>query len=129
MKRKLTTGRLSQSESWRTAKPLLGKLIKWTVWTVLALTIAVVILYGAGSYRRASADSIFALVRLALVLSLLLIISSVYGLILDVFYVIRKRKAAYLAGIAGYLVLIALGAVIALGAAFVIGAVGGNLVN
>jgi len=56
-----------------------------------------------------------------------LIISSVYGLLLSIYYVIKKRKVAYIAGIFGYMLIIALGVIVALGAAFVIGAVEGNL--
>jgi hypothetical protein len=96
------------------------------VWIILALTLTAVILYVAGAYRGASDDSQLALVRFCLVSSLLLIISSFYGLALDLFCTIRRRRAVYLAGALGYVVLMALGAVLALGAAFIIGAVGGN---
>jgi len=127
MKRNLTTAnRLSRSKAWLTARPLLGKLIKWTVLAVLTLTLTTVILYGIGSYREASDDAQLALVRLCLILSLLLVISSFYGLILDVYYAIRKRRAAYLAGALGYLVIMVLGFACVLGTAFIIGAVGGT---
>ena len=74
-----------------------------------------------------SADSLLFLVRFWLVLALLLIIFSVYGLVLNLYYGIRKRKLSYSAGIAGYGLLIALGSVFALGAAFIIDMVRGNL--
>ena len=128
MKRNLTTVQaLSQNRAWQSAKPLLGKLIKWTVWAVLALTLTVVILYIAGSFRKVSDDSQLLLVRISLVLSLLLIISSIYGFILNMYYAVRRRKIAYIIGGAGYILIIVMGAAIALGAAFIIGAVGGNL--
>jgi len=141
MKRNSSTVRspgLSQSQTWLVAKPLLGRLVKWTVLAVLALTLAVVALYVLGSYRRASAESQLALVRLSLALSMLLIISSMYGLILNIYYLFtrfpkrrpdqpeRRKRGPYIAGIPGYLLLITLGASIVLVAAFILGAVGGN---
>ena len=128
MKRNLTTAKkLSQSKTWLTAKPLLGKLIKWTTWAVLAIDVAIIILYAIGSYRKAPGTIQLFLVRACLILSLLLIISSVYGLILDLYYAIRRKQAMYLAGAAGYIILIALGIALALFSAFIIGAVDGNL--
>ena len=128
MKRNLTTaGKISQSEAWKTAKPFLGRLIKWTVWAVLAFDLLIVILYIIGSYQKASDDTQLTLVRICLVLSLLLIISSLYGIFLNLFYVFSKRKIFYLSGVAGYILIIVLGAALALISAFIIGAVGGNL--
>ena len=128
MKRNLTTGtRLSRSKTRLAAQPLLGKLIKWTVRVILAITVTMHIFYISGSYRKVSDDSQLALLRFCLTFSLLLIISSIYGLVLDLYYAVRKRQAAYLAGVLGYLLLIVLGLILSLGAAFVIGAVGGNL--
>ena len=128
MKRNLTTvKKTSQSKARAAVKPLLGKLIKWTTWTLLVLNLLVVILYIAGSYQRASDTAQLALVRICLILSLLLIISSIYGLILDLYYIVRRHEAVYLLGIAGYIMIIVLGALLALGAAFIIGAAGGNL--
>jgi len=141
MKRNSSTVRspgLAQNQTWLVVKPLLGRLVKWTVLAVLALTLAVVALYVVGSYRRVSADSQLALVRLSLALSMLLIISSLYGLILSIYYLFtrfpkrrpgqpeRRRRAPYITGIFVYLLLMALGAAIVLVAAFIIGAVGGN---
>ena len=134
MKRNLTTAeKTTQREAWiidiwrRDAKPLLGKLIKWTAWTVFVLNLAVVTLYVIGSNKMSSDEAQLALVRICLILSLLLIISSAYGLILDIFYVFKKRKASYLIGVAGYIFLMILGVLLALIAAFIIGAVKGNL--
>ena len=111
----------------RDAKPLLGKLIKWTTWAIFILNLITVILYIAGSYQKISDDTLLTLVRICLILSLLLIISSVYGIILDLFYIVRKRQPVLLFGIAGYIMIIALGTLLALGAAFIVGATGGNL--
>lgn len=128
MKRNLTTAKkLSPTKAWRLAKPLLGRLIKFTVLTVLALTLAVVILYVAGSYRNSPDEAQLVLVHIALALSLLLVISSVYGFLLNLYYAGRRLHAKYLLSAAGYILAIALGAAIALMAAFILGAVGGNL--
>ena len=127
MGRNLTTAKKSsQNKPWVAEKPLLGKLIKWTTWTILAINLVVVILYIAGSYQKASDESQLALVSMCLVLSLLLIISSCYGIILDIFYTVSRRQISCLIGVAGYSMITALGAIFALAAAFVIGAVGGN---
>ena len=127
MRRNLTTAKKNdQNEPRFTAKPLLGKLIKWTTWTILAVYLVVLILYIAGSYQKAPDDSQLALVRMCLVLSLLLIISSSYGFVLNLFYTAKRRHISCLIGAAGYIALIALGAILTLSAAFIIGAVGGN---
>ena len=124
MKRKLTT--VSQPQQKKTVnieKPLLGRLIKWTVWIILVITLVLHIVYITGSYRNASDDSQLALVHHCLVFSLLLIISSFYGLILVLYYTARKRNLAYITAALGYAVLIILGALALFGAMFVIGAV------
>jgi len=125
MKRNLTTAHLPDGKA-RPARPLLGKLLKWTVLAVLALTITSIALYAAGSYRKASDGFQLAILRFCLVFSTLLVISSVYGIILNLYYAVRKRQAAYLAGVLGYTLAAALGGGAALGAGFIIGAVGGN---
>ncbi|MCL1814958.1 MAG: hypothetical protein FWG27_03950 [Treponema sp.] len=126
MKRNITTVQPPQAEVWLTAKPLLGKLIKWTTLGILVLALTTVTLYTAGSYRKDSDNSQLVLVRSFLTLSLLLIISSIYGVILNLYYAVRKRQGAYLFGVLGYVLIIVLGILIALGAAFILGAVDGN---
>lgn len=93
----------------------------------MALNLVVIILYVVGSYQKAPDSSQIALVRVCLVLSLLMIVSSFYGIILDIYYMASRRRKAYLLGALGYVIVIALGAMLALGAAFILGAVGGNL--
>ena len=114
MKRNLTTA------------TLLGMLIKWTAWAILGLLAVIIALYTAGSYRKAGDEAQLTLVRTGLVVSLLLVTSSLYGAALDLYYAVRRRRAAYLGGALGYLALIALGSCATLAAAFIIGAVGGN---
>jgi len=107
-------------------KPLLGKLIKWTVLAILFVTLAALGLYVIGSYRKVSDESQLTLVRFCLGTSMLLIISAIYGFILDLYYAVRRKKASYLVGALGYMLIMVFGASTALGAAFIIGAVGGN---
>jgi hypothetical protein len=123
MKRNLTTA-ISLRLGY--ARSLLGKLVKWTVRAILVLTLVIVVLYILGSYRGVDDNSQLTLVRFGLIVSLLLVISSIYGFLLDLFYTIHRKKAAYLIGALGYVVIIVLGALIALSMAFIIGAAGGN---
>ncbi|MDR2553454.1 MAG: hypothetical protein LBD31_09880 [Treponema sp.] len=82
--------------------------------------------YAAGSYRKADDASQLFLLRLSLALSLLLGIAAFYGLVLDLYYTIRRRRAAYLWGVLGYILIICSAALVLLGSAFIIGAAGGN---
>ena len=126
MKRNLTsTARQPQNNTLNNGKTLLGSLVKWTVWIILLMTVAVHIVYISGSYRNASDESQLALVHGCLVLSTLLIISSFYGMVMVLFYAVRKRNPKYLTAAMGYIILIILGALALFGAMFVIGAVRG----
>ncbi|MDR2661895.1 MAG: hypothetical protein LBC31_02735 [Treponema sp.] len=129
MRRNLTTDprrRGPGGRAWSIAEPLLGKLIKYTVWVIGLAALGLAACYAAGSYRKTGGGAQLLLVRFSLVLSLLLIISSFYGLVLDVIYAVKRKRAAYLLGVLGYASLMALGALLLLGASFIIGAVGGN---
>ena len=126
MKHILTTVvRLLHAEVW-VSRPVLCKLLKWTVVVILVLTIGVVALYVSASNRNASDDSLIRIIQLCLILSLLLVISSIYGIILDLIYCIKSRQLVYLAGIIGYILLMIVGIILVLGSAFIIVAVGGN---
>ncbi|MDR2211119.1 MAG: hypothetical protein LBO65_06600 [Spirochaetaceae bacterium] len=109
------------------ARTLLGRLIKWTVWAVMALDLGGALWYVIGSYRKRGDASQLLVVRFCLIVSLLLVISALYGLILDLFYMVRQRRAAFLIGVFGYMLIMALGSCLFLAAAFIIGAAGGNL--
>jgi hypothetical protein len=130
MRRNLTTADPRRTgprgKAWPITEPLLGKMIKYTVWFIGIVTLALTAGYAAGSYRKTGGATQLLLVRFSLVLSLLLIISSFYGLVLDVIYAIKRKRAAYLLGVLGYTALMALGALLLLGMSFIIGAVGGN---
>ncbi|MDR1306896.1 MAG: hypothetical protein LBK74_04920 [Treponema sp.] len=128
MRRNLTTAdpRRRGGGARPLTEPLLGKLVKYTVWFIGAAVLALAACYAAGSYRKAGGEIQLLLVHFSLILSLLLIISSFYGMVLDVVYAVKRKRAAYLLGVLGYTALMALGALVLLGASFIIGAVGGN---
>ena len=121
MKRNLTTARVPPCKT-----PLLVRLVKWTAWAVLALDAATALLYAAASYRGAEDQSLLGLARFCLLVSLLLVSAAFYGIVLDLFYAIRMKRAAFLAGVLGYLVIAALGVVTALASAFIAASAGGN---
>ena len=133
MKRNLTTAKNITNNNSKTGteqqkdKPLLSLLVKWTVWGILAFNLINVVLYILGSYRKTPDEVQLTLVRICLMLSVLMIISSLYGIILDLYYMFTRRRPAYLGGIAGYFITIVLGALLVFGTAFIISAVGGNL--
>ncbi|MDR2701895.1 MAG: hypothetical protein LBB72_05655 [Spirochaetaceae bacterium] len=129
MRGKLTTADkhgLSHYRKGLYSRPLLGKLINWTVLALLFLTVLTVIFYVSRSYRNVSDESQLVLVRFSLAVSMLLIISAVYGFILDLYYALQKKKPAFLAFALGYILIMALGAVAVIGASFIINAAGGN---
>jgi uncharacterized membrane protein (UPF0182 family) len=129
MRGKLTTADkrcLSHYRKELYSRPLLGKLVKWTVMALLFLTLSTVIFYIIGSYRNASDESQLILIRFSLTVSILLVISAVYGFILDLYYTLRKKNPAFLAYALGYILIMALGAAVVLGASFIISVAGGN---
>ena len=67
------------------------------------------------------------LLRFCQGISLLLAIVSFYGLVFGLYYTVKERHLLYLPGMVGYILLIAVGLLAAFGAAFVIGAAGGNI--
>jgi hypothetical protein len=115
MERKLTT------------KPLLGKLVKWTVWAAFAFSLSVIALYCIGSYRDFSDTTQFFLVRLCIRSSIFLVLASLYGIALAMWYAVRYKNGRYCLGIPGFLLLVLFGSASAAGAAFILSLAGGNL--
>lgn len=109
------------------ARPLLGKLIKWTVWAIMIMDTGGVVWYVFGSYGQRNDLSQLFILRFCLIVSLLLVISAFYGLVLDLFYAFSRKKTAFLIGMFGYMLIIILGSCLFLAAAFIIGAAGGNM--
>jgi hypothetical protein len=107
--------------------PVLRILIKFTVFVVFALTLVFAAIYCAGSYHKFPDSSQFAVVRLILVFSVLLGISSLCGALFDIACAVFYRQAAPLAGTLGYVALLLLGVFFAAGAGFILNIAGGNL--
>jgi hypothetical protein len=105
---------------------VLRLLVRLTVFAVFGLVIVLLVLYCAGSWREVPDREQSALVRLILAFSVLLWVSAFCGAILDLWYGMAFKKAAPLAGSAGYLSLVLLGTVIAMGAGFILSVAGGN---
>jgi len=129
MRGKLTTAdnhSLSHNRKGFYPRPLLGKLVNWTVLALLFITVLTVIFYVTGSYRNASDESQLALLRFCMAVSMLLFIFSLYGFILDLYYTLQKKKPAFFAFALGYILIMAIGAAAVLGAAFIINVAGGN---
>jgi hypothetical protein len=114
-------------ENLTTAKPVLALLVKGTVGVILSVTIVVIVLYCVGSYSHAADSAQMGMVRALLFMGVLLGVSSFYGVILDIWYALRRKNPAYFAGVAAYALLLIFGTISAMGAAFILSAVGGNI--
>jgi hypothetical protein len=111
----------------KTFRPaVLRLLIRLTVCAVFGLAVALAVMYCAGSLRGTPDREQFALVRLILTVSVLLWVSAFCGAIVDLWYGIAFKKAGPLAGTIGYLLLVLLGTVMAMGAGFILSIAGGN---
>jgi hypothetical protein len=114
-------------ENLTTVKPVLALLVKGTVGVILSVTIVVIVVYCVGSYSYAEESAQLGMVKALLFMGALLGVSSFYGVVLDIWYAIRRKTPAYFAGAAGYVLLLILGILSAMGAAFILSAVGGNV--
>jgi hypothetical protein len=114
-------------ENLTTAKPVLALLVKWTVGVILFVTVVIIILYCVGSYSHAADSAQLGMVKSLLFVGVLLGVSSFYGLILDLWYALRRKNPAYVAGIIGYALLLIFGTLSAMGAAFILSAVEGTI--
>ncbi|MDR2182351.1 MAG: hypothetical protein LBN92_06715 [Treponema sp.] len=109
-----------------TERPLLGRLVKYTVRAVLLVNLFCIGLYVTGSYRGHSDASQLALVRSLLTLGVLLGTAAFYGMALDIVYIFSRGDKRFLPGVLGYLGILVFGALTAVGSAFILSAVGGN---
>jgi hypothetical protein len=107
-------------------KPLLGRLIKWTSVAALLFTIGVIAVYCAGSYREYGDAAQFKIIRVFMSSAILLVLASLYGIILNVWYFFRTKNRRFLLGLPGYALLVIAGGAIAAGAGFIISFAGGN---
>ncbi|WP_010255534.1 hypothetical protein [Treponema primitia] len=107
-------------------KPFIAILVKRAVLFFFLLSLLVVYLYGIGTAQEFMDRTQLLLLRLSVILGLSLAVSSIYGIILNVWIIVHDRKYRLLGGAGLYIALGIFGAVIATLAAFIIVAAGGN---
>jgi O-antigen ligase len=83
-------------------------------------------LYAVGTGQGFRDSTQLSLLGLTTVLGVLLVVASVYGIIMDGCFLIRRKRVRFLLGALGYLFLGFLGTVAALGAALIMVIAGGN---
>jgi hypothetical protein len=109
-----------------TTKPLLGTLVAWTVRLVFGFTIVIIGLYCLGSYLDFEDRVQFFLVRLCMSVSVLLCLASFWGIFLTILYACRYKNSRFLPGIAGFVLLVLFGGLMACAAAFILSLTEGN---
>jgi hypothetical protein len=85
-----------------------------------------VYLYGIGTAQRFMDRTQLLLLRLSVVLGISLAAGSLYGIILDIWLTVYKKKYRFLGGVGLYIVLGIFGAAIATLSVFIMVAAGGN---
>ncbi|GHV74008.1 hypothetical protein AGMMS49940_13100 [Spirochaetia bacterium] len=107
-------------------KPLIVILVRRAVLFFFFLSIIVVYLYCLGTAQEFMDRTQLLLLRFSLGLGLSLGLSSLYGLGMSVWPIIRRRKHRFLGGAILYIAMGLFGAAIAALAAFIMAAAGGN---
>jgi hypothetical protein len=107
-------------------KPIIIILVKRAVLFFFFLCVLVAYLYGLGTAQEFMDRTQLLLLRLSVILGLSLAAGSLYGIILNVWLIVHKRKYRFLGDIGLYLVLGILGVALATLAAFIMVAAGGN---
>jgi hypothetical protein len=102
-------------------------LVKRTVLFFLAMCLITLFLYITGTVQGFMDDTQLFLLRLGLGLGILLALSSLYGFILDLVLLFRKKKIGFIFGAFLYAFLGILGALTAASAGCIISAAGGNM--
>jgi hypothetical protein len=102
-------------------------LVNRTVLFFLVMCLISLFLYVIGTVQGFMDDTQLFLLRLGLGMSILLSLSSLYGLVLDLVLFFREKKARFICGAGIYAFLVFFGGIIAASAGFIIGASGGNI--
>jgi hypothetical protein len=84
-------------------------------------------LYIIGTVQGFMDDTQLFLLRIGAGMSILLVLSSLYGLVLDLALFFRGKRPRFILGACAYALLGVLGGVIAVSASFIISASGGNI--
>jgi len=107
-------------------KPVIAILVKRTVLFFFFFSALTVFLYVIGTAQEFMDRTQLLLLRIAVILGLCLAMDSFYGVILNIWFLIHGRKFRFFGSSGIYLITGALGAVMAIAAAFIIVASGGN---
>ena len=107
-------------------KPILALLVKRTVFFFFIMCVLTVFLYGIGTVREFMDATQALLLRLAAVFGFLLAVGSVYGIGVDLWFILYKGKYRYFLGIGAYALLVIFGIIVAAAATFIVVISGGN---
>jgi nitrate/nitrite transporter NarK len=107
-------------------KPIIAILVKRTVFFFFILCFLTVFLYGIGTAQEFMDISQIFLLRMAVFLGFFQAVGSLYGLILDLWFVLHDRKYRFLTGAVLYGILGVLGILVAAAGTFIDVAAGGN---
>jgi nitrate/nitrite transporter NarK len=107
-------------------KPIIAILVKRTVFFFFSLCFLTVFLYGIGTAQEFMDITQMFLVRVSIVLGLFQAVGAIYGLILDLWFVLHDRKYRFLKGAVVYSILGALGIFVAAMGAFIVVVSGGT---
>jgi hypothetical protein len=102
-------------------------LVSRTVLFFLVVCLISLFLYIIGTVQGFMDDTQLFLLRLGLGMSILLVLSSLYGLVLELVLFFRGKKLRFIRGAGVYTFLGVLGVAIAASASFIISASGGNI--
>ncbi|GHT87481.1 hypothetical protein FACS1894137_14840 [Spirochaetia bacterium] len=108
-------------------KPILVILVKRAALFFFFLCLLAVYLYGIGTAQEFMDRTQLLLLRLCVINGISVAVASAYGIILNLWFILHKRKYRFPGGGAGmYIVLLLFGIAIAVLAAFIIVLAGGN---
>jgi hypothetical protein len=107
-------------------KPILVILVRRAVLFFFFLCVLTVYLYGLGTAQQFMDETQLLLLRLSVVLGLSLAVGSLYGIILNGWLIVHKRKYRFLGSVGLYIALGIFGIAIVTLAAFIMVAAGGN---
>jgi hypothetical protein len=107
-------------------KPVIAILVKRTVLFFFFLSALTVFLYAIGTAQEFMDRTQLLLLHMAVILGLCLAMDSLFGVILNLWFFVHNRKPQFFRSAGIYLITGAFGAVMAMAAAFIIVASGGN---
>ncbi|MDR2759762.1 MAG: hypothetical protein LBB78_10335 [Spirochaetaceae bacterium] len=107
-------------------KPILAILVKRTVFFFFTMCIFTVFLYGIGTIQGFMDTTQQIMLRLAIIMGFSLAVGSIYGILLDLWFIFLQGKYRFFWGIGGYIGMGVFGAVIAALATFIVAISGGN---